>query len=1456
MDRTTGYLHPTMRARYLVPVLLLVAVSAAEQVCAQPYWVRHVGSLGNDHVSDVKVDESGAIYITGEFSGDADFTDSVFTSSGALDCFVAKMTPEGQITWFVRGGGLGIDRGIRLAFGPDNTLAVVGEFQGVAEFQGTSITSQAYTPDMFCMVLDRATGALHWMRHGGGTLGSDRPYGVTVSASGQVTMAGEFKGTATWDGSILVSTPDQDTGEPTMDVVVISYSDNGTLLWAKQGVADREDRALGVVNDDAGNIYVAGQFSDTITFDATHLNAMYNATFLLKLDGTGNEQWFRRIGGGIYGHLRDMLAVPGGGLLLLGDLQGTMLFMDDAPDIIAGEASYNYYLLQVDAAGQLAAQGQIGSSNGLSARGLDLRNDTISVIGQFNCRFTALGDHYGGSGLFMAAGEEDIFLARHRYNDLGFIEARHFGGSGRKLPGRVASLPNGDVLACGSYERSIAFATTTANVVSGDDFIGYVPTPTPPNPSGCPDLANKTFRAQDAMGLMDGFIARAYVRDSVVFDWWRQLPGACDHPATWSMCVGQAAFGQPCPDTLTFCGPGTIGATLPFIPAFGNGNSIGPLVTAVWTSGDSTLSISVDQTSDQLVTVNAANGCWSWTDAVHVIVHPVPPKPQLSDDMLVNTAATITEPIFLCDPDQTLIWCDNMVPGATGFWTSSNAPGDTLWGPGIQVDTTAHWTFTMLTAEGCSDTTSIDVIDLSSPSLACLSGNMSIVYGSDSITTDSIAICHGDTLRFTVSAQWTCDGDTIDFPNDLSFTVSVNGGNPETGYDPNGWSQTIDNWQTGWYHLWLHLEVTNSPCGGDTLTIDLQDSIWVVGRPEADLDLSLAGPGTLCQGDSALYTLYCHDCDSTAWNGPGLGELGSTSAWVLQPGNYQVLGAATDAYGCTTEEQLSFHVSAPLGPLLVTVPADGIICPADSALIFTTTPGTGQVWYGPFGPVPSGSPQLWSGVPGEYYLSMTDTFGCSVISDPALLTGYSTPYLNLIPDNVLCLGEESAIIQVMTTAPGTIVWAPPLSGSAQTQTVTQPGTYSVSSTACGITTQLSVTVVASSVSADVLEVGPISLCDGDSITLHAAPGQAVYIWQPGNIIADSITVSTAGTYHLQVLDGNGCADTSDAVIVDLHAISETLVAIGDTICEGETAIITASGSGAMIWFADADTQQVLFSGSSITLDGIVQDTVFYVQQTDGPCVSGVQAVPVHVDPSPPPVDIDAPGTVCGDGQVIIGLIAPPNVSAQWATPGGAFTGTSVTIDDFTPDDAGLYTAIPFIGGCAGVPVSAFIAFTAPVPIDLGPDTTYCIGGYTVLNIPAWYTDPQWSTGATGFTVQVGSDGLITVQAVDSNGCLVLDEVLLSGVDCEPRIPNVISPNGDGSNDGVTITGSSGFALHFRLWNRWGQPVWEATGEDIHWNGRHTNGEALPDGVYYYELLRTGREGPAVFTGYIHVLHGR
>jgi hypothetical protein len=223
----------TIRLRPVHFALLVVlgALCVPAGLMAQPYWVRHVGSLGNEHVSDVKVDEAGDIYITGEFSGDADFQDSTYTAIGGIDCFVAKLSAAGGIIWWKQSGGYGIDRGIKLAFGPNNILAVVGEFMGTADFQGVSITSQSFTPDMFCMVLDRATGTQQWIRHGGGSEGSDRPYGVTVSLTGQVTMAGEFKGPASWDGFNLTSIIEQDTTVSSMDAVVVSYGADGTPLW-------------------------------------------------------------------------------------------------------------------------------------------------------------------------------------------------------------------------------------------------------------------------------------------------------------------------------------------------------------------------------------------------------------------------------------------------------------------------------------------------------------------------------------------------------------------------------------------------------------------------------------------------------------------------------------------------------------------------------------------------------------------------------------------------------------------------------------------------------------------------------------------------------------------------------------------------------------------------------------------------------------------------------------------------------------------------------------------------------------------------------------------------------------------------------------------------------------------------------------------------------------------------
>jgi gliding motility-associated-like protein len=60
-----------------------------------------------------------------------------------------------------------------------------------------------------------------------------------------------------------------------------------------------------------------------------------------------------------------------------------------------------------------------------------------------------------------------------------------------------------------------------------------------------------------------------------------------------------------------------------------------------------------------------------------------------------------------------------------------------------------------------------------------------------------------------------------------------------------------------------------------------------------------------------------------------------------------------------------------------------------------------------------------------------------------------------------------------------------------------------------------------------------------------------------------------------------------------------------------------------------------------------------------------------------------------------------------------------------------------------------------------------------------------------------------------------------------------SPNGDNINETFTILGIEQHPVNqLLIFNRWGNLVYEAKSYQNDWNGTH-NGEALPDGTYYY-----------------------
>ncbi|HEX2900347.1 MAG TPA: gliding motility-associated C-terminal domain-containing protein, partial [Bacteroidia bacterium] len=76
------------------------------------------------------------------------------------------------------------------------------------------------------------------------------------------------------------------------------------------------------------------------------------------------------------------------------------------------------------------------------------------------------------------------------------------------------------------------------------------------------------------------------------------------------------------------------------------------------------------------------------------------------------------------------------------------------------------------------------------------------------------------------------------------------------------------------------------------------------------------------------------------------------------------------------------------------------------------------------------------------------------------------------------------------------------------------------------------------------------------------------------------------------------------------------------------------------------------------------------------------------------------------------------------------------------------------------------------------------------------------------------------------------------------IPNVFSPNEDGSNDEYIIqyTGTQPFNL--QIFDRWGVKLYEGNNKVKGWKGNDLKGNPVTDGVYYYRLLIGDRD----FTG--------
>ncbi|MFM9027834.1 MAG: SBBP repeat-containing protein, partial [Bacteroidota bacterium] len=186
-------------------------------------WALRAGDSGSDQGYDISNDTLGNLYVTGWFSGTAQFDNQTLISQGLQDIFIASYDGSGNLNWVRQAGGTGNDVSAGIATAANGETYITGWFADTSHFNDSTVISNG-SFDMFIAKYD-AAGTIQWVRSAGGVL-DDYGNRVTLTIDGGVVLAGSFKDTISASGSQLISHGNR-------DALLCRYASDGQLVWAR-----------------------------------------------------------------------------------------------------------------------------------------------------------------------------------------------------------------------------------------------------------------------------------------------------------------------------------------------------------------------------------------------------------------------------------------------------------------------------------------------------------------------------------------------------------------------------------------------------------------------------------------------------------------------------------------------------------------------------------------------------------------------------------------------------------------------------------------------------------------------------------------------------------------------------------------------------------------------------------------------------------------------------------------------------------------------------------------------------------------------------------------------------------------------------------------------------------------------------------------------------------------------
>ena len=431
----------------------------------------------------VAVDAAGDSFVAGYFSGSVNLNPgpgvTTLTASGNRDIYLAEYSKSAALLWakdLPSSAGY-TSQANAIALDTAGNIVLTGAFTGSPNFNpgglGGTLSATAGRTDAFAAKFT-PTGGFLWADRFEGT-GVDQGNSVAVDALGNALVTGSYVGSTAFGTTTLTGT----TASP----FVTKIDALGNVLWATGFAGNYSDTGMHIGVDAAGDAFVGGSYSGTMTAGSTTLSLPYGASsaFVAKLTPAGSVSWATGFGGTLNTTSGGLAVDASGNVLVDGNFKSTSTF--GGITLTPSNGLYNGYVAKLNTNGAGVWAEQFSGTDNIYVNALAVDVAGSAYLGG---QFLGTGNFNPGTGTpasLTAVGGTDIFVSKVDTSG-NFAWARQGGGVGNDSTGALAVSAPDVVEAVGKYTGPATFGTTVLQTIDSTNM--YLAQLTAPVINGAP----------------------------------------------------------------------------------------------------------------------------------------------------------------------------------------------------------------------------------------------------------------------------------------------------------------------------------------------------------------------------------------------------------------------------------------------------------------------------------------------------------------------------------------------------------------------------------------------------------------------------------------------------------------------------------------------------------------------------------------------------------------------------------------------------------------------------------------------------------------------------------------------------------------------------------------------------------------------------------------------------------